>query len=100
MVVDERARHRLYQKLEQVLGSEEATVLMEHLPPMGWGEVATKADLGQLEQRMSLRLEALEHKLTARFESALRQQTRTFMIFIASFGVSLAGAVIGGAKLL
>jgi hypothetical protein len=83
-----------------VLGPEEAAVLMEHLPPMGWGDVATKADLGQLEQRMNLRLEVLEHKLTARFESALRQQTRTYMIFMGSFGVSLAGAVIGAAKLL
>ena len=35
MAIDERSRHRLYQKLEQVLGPEEATVLMEHLPPVG-----------------------------------------------------------------
>ncbi len=100
MVIDERARHRQYQRLEQVLGSEEATVLMQHLPPVGWADVATKADLAQLEQRMDLRFQALEHKLTAQLESTLRQQTRTFMIFMASFGFSLAAAVIGAAKLL
>jgi hypothetical protein len=136
MAVDERARHRLYLRLEEVLGSEEATVLMAHLPPTGWGDVATQRDIeglrvatqreieglraatqqdiaglrvevqavrhdmGELEKRMDLRFQTLEHKLTAHFESALRQQARTFMIFMASFGFSLAAAVIGAAKLL
>jgi hypothetical protein len=100
MAIDERARHRLYQRLEEVLGSEEATVLMEHLPPVGWADVATKADLAHLERRIDLRLETLEYKLRAHLESALRQQTRMFMIFVSSFGFSLAVAVIGAAKLL
>jgi hypothetical protein len=129
MAIDERARHRLYDKLEEVLGSEEATVLMAHLPPTGWGDVATHRDIeglraathrdieglraatqrefeavrfemGEMEKRMDLRFQTLEHKLTAHLESALRQQARTFMIFMASFGFSLAGAVIGAAKLL
>ena len=48
MAIDERSRHGLYLKLEQVLGPEEATTLMEHLPPVGWADVATKHDLEQL----------------------------------------------------
>ncbi len=104
MAIDERSRHRLYLRLEEVLGTEEATVLMEHLPPVGWADVATKRDvdlgLTQLEERMELRFQALEYKLMAAFESGLRAQARTFMFFTASFGVSLAGAVIAAAKLL
>ena len=49
---------------------------------------------------MDLRFEALEHKLVAHLESALRQQMKTFMVFMASFGFSLVAAVIGAAKLL
>ncbi|HEX9312519.1 MAG TPA: hypothetical protein VGA30_06795 [Actinomycetota bacterium] len=48
MTIDERSRHALYLKLEEVLGSEDAEVLMEHLPPVGWADVATKRDLDHL----------------------------------------------------
>ncbi|HUC36002.1 MAG TPA: hypothetical protein VMR97_02640 [Acidimicrobiales bacterium] len=65
MAVSEESRHRLYSKLELVLGSEEATVLMEHLPPVGWADVATKRDLDALEARIGGRFEAVD----ARFEA-------------------------------
>lgn len=45
MAITEEARHHLYQALEQTLGPDEAATLMEHLPPVGWADVATKRDL-------------------------------------------------------
>ena len=45
MAINERARHELYLRLEQQLGAEAASTLMEHLPPVGWADVATKRDL-------------------------------------------------------
>lgn len=62
MAVSEENRHHLYQRLEQVLGTEEATVLMEHLPPVGWADVATKRDLDALETRMNMRFERVEDR--------------------------------------
>jgi len=48
MAISEEARHQLYTRLEDVLGRREATTLMEHLPPVGWADVATKRDLDEL----------------------------------------------------
>lgn len=48
MVLDERSRHQLYLRLEDALGADAASTLMEHLPPVGWADVATKRDLDQL----------------------------------------------------
>jgi hypothetical protein len=48
MAITEHDRHLMYQHLEEVLGSETATKLMEHLPPVGWADVATKRDIDQL----------------------------------------------------
>ena len=45
MAISEESRHPLYLRLEAVLGAEEATSLMEHLPPVGWADVTTKRDL-------------------------------------------------------
>jgi hypothetical protein len=72
MALDERARHELFLRLEQVLGPEPAESLMEMMPPVGWADVATKRDLDALEQRIDLRFEAMDHKFEAmdhRFEA-------------------------------
>ena len=62
MVVDDRSRHELYRRLEEVLGLEAATTLIEHLPPAGWAEVATKHDLANLEQRIELRFARVDDR--------------------------------------
>lgn len=45
MAISEEARHRLFGRLEAVLGAEEAATMMAHLPPMGWGDMATRRDV-------------------------------------------------------
>ena len=72
MVLDERSRHQLYLRLEEALGPDAATTLMEHLPPVGWADVATKRDLDALEQRLALRFEAIDNRFETidhRFET-------------------------------
>jgi hypothetical protein len=59
VAITEEERHRLYQRLEEVLGREQAATLMEHLPPVGWADVATKRDLGHLEQLLRSDIEQL-----------------------------------------
>lgn len=52
MTVDERRRHELHERLDQVLDAGHADTLMALLPPVGWADVATNQDLDALEARM------------------------------------------------
>ena len=125
MVLDERSRHHLYLRLEEALGSEAATTLMEHLPPLGWADVATKRDLDlgldaleqrlelrfeavdqrftALEQRLDVRFEALEHKLMAAFrgelQTALTAQGRQLAITLAGTAGALSAMTFAAARL-
>jgi hypothetical protein len=84
MQIDERTRREMYEQLEAVLGPQTADALMEHLPPVGWAEVATKSDL-------NLGLDALESRLLAQMH---REITRVITWFVPTMlsGVGLAFA--------
>lgn len=117
MVLDERARHELYLRLEQALGAESAATLMEMLPPVGWADVATKRDLDALEHRIELRFEAMngrfeamEHKLLAAFRgellaavssqtSVFAAQTKTLVLVNLGAVMSVAALAFGATKL-
>jgi hypothetical protein len=45
MPVSERERLALYRQLQEQLGNEGADTLMELLPPAGWNDIATRADV-------------------------------------------------------
>jgi hypothetical protein len=60
MAVDEHSRRAMRSRLEEVLGEEHATTLMEYLPPE---EVATKRDLEGLEERLTLRFSGVEGRM-------------------------------------
>lgn len=68
MALDKRSRHQLHLRLEETLGPDGATTLMEHLPPVGWADVATKRDLDALEERLGHRIDALDERLSHRIE--------------------------------
>jgi hypothetical protein len=111
MPVDERSRHALYLKLEEILGHQEATTLMEHLPPVGWADVATKRDLehlGEVNQREHEHLaevnrrehEALENRLLGQFRAELVAQTRTFVLSLIGAFLTSTGIAVGLARAL
>ena len=69
MAITDAQRHRLHNKLDQVLGEEDAAVLISHLPPSGWSDVVRTRDLDQLEARLDARFAALEARFDARFDA-------------------------------
>jgi hypothetical protein len=104
VTISEESRHRLYGRLEEVLGEEQAATLMQHLPPVGWADVATRRDLEyfamELRSEMAtldsgLRVEILKMGSDLRAEMAtlgsdLRTELRGEM---ASFGSELRGEI-------
>jgi hypothetical protein len=70
MATTENARHQLYQRLNEIIGPDEADTLMELLPPVGWADVATKADLVHHADQRDARFGAVDvrfEQVDARF---------------------------------
>jgi hypothetical protein len=116
VAITEEGRHHLYQRLEEVLGREEATTLMEHLPPVGWADVATKRDLDALETRMDARFAQVDGRfalidgrllqIDGRFESLgnllraeMWKSQRNLMVALIAANTTLVGFVLAAAKL-
>ena len=110
MAISEQDRHRLYGRLEEILGADEAATLMEHLPPVGWADVATKRDLDALEARLTGRFDskigALEGKIGAvegkigAVEGKIGAQTRTLIFSVLGLQFSFVGLLGGMIALL
>jgi len=91
MQIDERTRREMYEHLEAVLGTQTADALMEHLPPVGWADVANKSDLNFTTAELRSSMDALENRLLAQMH---REITRVIMWFVPTMlsGVGLAFA--------
>lgn len=106
MAVDERSRHELYRRLEEVLGSDAATTLIEHLPPVGWADVVTKHDLAGLDQRMELRFTVHEERnnaamsdLRGTLEHELRSVITTMIFGLVSMVLTMAALAVALVRL-
>ena len=84
MAVSERQRHALHEWTRTAASEEVAETLMELLPPVGWADVATKRDLGQLEAR-----------LAATLQTELHRQLRQHTYWIMTSSWAAVGVAVG-----
>jgi hypothetical protein len=103
MAVDERSRHELHGKLEQLLGPKEAGTLMSYLPPVGWADVATKRDLDELEGRLRAEIQLLRSDLRSDLLSGIHSEihsaARWILGLVSSLFIALAGIAFAAARL-
>lgn len=78
MAITDAERHHLHTKLDEVLGPEDAAVLISHLPPSGWSDVARTRDLDVLGSRLDTRIDHVEARLEARIERVAERTDRRF----------------------
>ena len=95
MAVNE-VRLRLRRKLEELLGVDEADLLMDR-PPGGWGDLVTTAEMDRrfnaLSRELDARFAAVEHKIQSTVKHAMAAQTwRLLGAMIALVGL-LAAAI-------
>ena len=114
MAVDERTRRDLYTAFEQTWGPERAEALLSLLPPVGWGDVATRRDLETFAARIdarvtsdtaTLRAEMAEVRtemaeLRTEFHRDLAAATRTMVLSLTSSVFVVASLAFGAARLL
>ncbi|MCY3967285.1 MAG: hypothetical protein OXF21_01785 [bacterium] len=65
--IGDRRRLALMLRLNEVLGEEEASTIMESLPPTIWQNIATKDDLNDLADRLCAQFDSKFAKVDAEF---------------------------------
>lgn len=104
MSVDDQQRYQLHQRLESVLGTEEAATLMSHLPPVTWHNVATRDDLrvttaelrgemAELRTEMRVGFADVRTDLGQQIHDAMITQLRWSLGFFAAWSTAMLATV-------
>ena len=78
MTITEAARHRMHDSFISQHGEEVAAVIMEHLPPLGWSDVARSSDVGALRFDMDREFLALRTDMNREFATVRSEMDREF----------------------
>jgi hypothetical protein len=95
MSVSEYERTQLFRWFEEHMGKERASTMMALVPPLGWGDVATRRDLEHLEARLNVRIDAVEARMATKQDLAeLRADLqRTFVTWIFASQATVVAAL-------
>jgi hypothetical protein len=100
--ITEYERHQIFKWYEEKMGPERASVMMQLLPPVGWHDVATKADLQAL--RAELRGEIAELRgeiaeLRGEIQSTAARTLRAMVVTMVAGHATLVGLVLSAQQL-
>ena len=78
MTITEAERFQMHEALSTAHGKEVAAIIMEHLPPTGWGDVARRSDVADLRVLTTKDMEIVRIALTSDMQ-ALRLELTSDM---------------------
>jgi hypothetical protein len=87
MTVSEYERTQLFNWFEEHMGRERATTMMNLLPPLGWGDVATRRDLEVLEEKLDMLA------TSADLSESLRELQRTLVTWMFLAQATVVAAI-------
>jgi hypothetical protein len=103
----ETDRLNLHQTLRGLMPEDVADILMAHLPPIGWSNVATKDDINLLRMEMNQRFTLVDERfkqvdprfttIDARFDQidARLDQLASMKRYVVTTGISLVALILG-----
>jgi hypothetical protein len=104
MSVSEHDRHQLFTWFEEHMGSERAATMMSLLPPVGWGDVATKGTSTSRSRRRATTSmccgRTFDGSKLASTPSRLRQEMRELLRTFGTWLFASQAAVIAVVSLL
>jgi hypothetical protein len=75
MTITEAERFQMHEALSTAHGKEVAAIIMEHLPPTGWGDVARRSEVADLRVLTTKDMEIVRIALTSDMQE-LRTELR------------------------
>ena len=63
MTITEADRIDMLAELRRCHGDRVGDIIVEHLPPTGWGDVARITDINRLEHRVDVEISRLENRI-------------------------------------
>jgi hypothetical protein len=94
MSVSEFQRHEVFKWLEEQMGSERAAIMMNLLPPVGWGDIVTTRDLDGLRSEMHAGFAELRAEMHAGF--AEMHAAHSALLIKLFFGMVASNATLVG----
>ena len=88
------SRQRLYRELGELLSQEAMDELMDVIPPVGWGDIARRQDLTNLEHGLRAEMAELRGEMRTEFAAVRTEMTtalRTHLFAMLGAMFTLAG---------
>ena len=100
MTLTQADRFEMHSGLQQALGDNVANILMEHLPPSGWSDVARTHDIDLIrndlrEFKTEMREQQIEMRADLRdMNTRLDHHTKWLIGIALTYGTTLLGTIV------